>query len=324
MQAETKVYLNSLGKAVTTAKTKAQYDAAVKRLLAEPQILAWIIKWTMTEFYDMEPEDIIRYIDAPSVSSIPVDPGLTHAIEGGNTESKIQDEGLVTYDVRFYVINPKSRKKGEVRILVDIEAQRKPNPGYQLVPRGILYCGRMLSEQIDHNVKHGDYDALEKVYSIWLVFNCPSKSANTISSYAVTHNSVYGEFNDTERCDLLNVVMVRVPEDGRIDKAETKPSDLHELLYEVFAKKNSAEDKMRIMNQKFGLSTHMQEEVNVMCNLSEAVAEKAAAEATAEATEKATEKFSIAMNLYRSGERDKNVYRSEGVSEEVIAIVFGE
>ena len=42
------------------------------------------------------------------------------------------------------------------------------------------------------------------------------------------------------------------------------------------------------MNQKFGLSTHMQEEVNVMCNLSEAVA--------AEATEKATEKFSIAMN----------------------------
>lgn len=127
---------------------------------------------------------------------------------------------------------------------------------------------------------------------------------------------------------MLNVVMVRVPEDGRIDKAETKPSDLHELLYEVFAKKNSAEDKMRIMNQKFGLSTHMQEEVNVMCNLSEAVAEKAAAEAaaeaTAEATEKATEKFSIAMNLYRSGERDKDVYRSEGVSEEVIAIVFGE
>ena len=70
------------------------------------------------------------------------------------------------------------------------------------------------------------------------------------------------------------------------------------------------------MNQKFDLSTHMQEEVNVMCNLSEAVAEKAAAEAT--------EKFSIAMNLYRSGERDKDVYRSEGVSEEVIAIVFGE
>lgn len=58
------------------------------------------------------------------------------------------------------------------------------------------------------------------------------------------------------------------------------------------------------MNQNFGLSTHMQEEVNVMCNLSEAVAEKAAAEAT----EKATEKFSIAMNLYRSGERDKDVY----------------
>ena len=29
------------------------------------------------------------------------------------------------------------------------------------------------------------------------------------------------------------------------------------------------------MNQNFGLSTHMQEEVNVMCNLSEAVEERA-------------------------------------------------
>ena len=70
------------------------------------------------------------------------------------------------------------------------------------------------------------------------------------------------------------------------------------------------------MNQNFGLSTHMQEEVNVMCNLSEAVEERT--------KDQDIDEFKIATNLYRSGERDKDVYRSEGVSEEVIAIVFGE
>ena len=77
---------------------------------------------------------------------------------------------------------------------------------------------------------------------------------------------------------------------------------------------------MRIMNQNFGLSTHMQEEVNVMCNLSEAIEER-----TVEKTRvQDIDEFKIATNLYRSGERNKDVYRSGGVSEEVIAVVFGE
>ena len=74
------------------------------------------------------------------------------------------------------------------------------------------------------------------------------------------------------------------------------------------------------MNQKFGLSTHMQEEVNVMCNLSEAVEEREKKKTKVQYIDE----FKIATNLYRSGERNKDVYRSEGVSEEVIAVVFGE
>ena len=88
-------------------------------------------------------------------------------------------------------------------------------------------------------------------------------------------------------------------------------------LKDVPAGTKSAYTKaMQVMNQKFGLITHMQEEVNIMCNLSEAIEEQA--------IERTTEQFKIAMNLYRSGERDKDVYRSEGISEDVIAVVFGE
>ena len=103
------------GKAVVAAGVKQQYDESVKNLLSNTQILAWIIKWTMVEFRDMELEEIIPYIGSPNVSGIAVDPGLTNQkIEGENTESKIKGEGLVTYDVRVYVTNPKSNKKGEV------------------------------------------------------------------------------------------------------------------------------------------------------------------------------------------------------------------
>lgn len=61
-----------------------------------------------------------------------------------------------------------------------------------------------------------------------------------------------------------------------------------------------------------------------MCNLSEAVAEKAAIKATEETRTKDVDEFSRAFDLYRSGEINKDVYRSEGVSEEVISVVFGE
>ena len=270
-------------KSSRSCRSEKQYDESVKNLLSNTQILAWIIKWTMVEFRDMELEEIIPYIGSPNVSGIAVDPGLTNQkIEGENTESKIKGEGLVTYDVRVYVTNPKSNKKGEVRISVDIEAQKDPNPGYQLVPRGILYCGRMLSERIDKNVKHGDYDALEKVYSIWIVFNCPSKNANTISSYNIKHSSLYGYAEDTERSDLLNVIMVRVPEEDKLNDSIDPPSALHNMLYEVFVRKNEPEEKMTIMKERFGLNTIMEKEVNVMCNLSEAVAEEAANSKTTE------------------------------------------
>ena len=57
-----------------------------------------------------------------------------------------------------------------------------------------------------------------------------------------------------------------------------------------------------------------------MCNLSEAVEEQAVEKTKVQYIDE----FKIATNLYRSGERNKDVYRSEGVSEEVIAVVFGD
>ncbi|MBQ6229522.1 MAG: hypothetical protein IJJ74_00190 [Eubacterium sp.] len=310
--------LSHLGKAVTASLTIEEYDASVKKLLADKQLIARILKWTTSEFCDMDPEDIIPYIEEPAVSSVGVDPGLTNELVTGlPTESKVLKEGLVTYDVRFFVKNPKSDKVGEVRMIVDIEAQKKPNPGYQLVPRGILYCGRMLSEQIDRNVKHGNYDSLEKVYSIWIIFNCSQETSNTISSYEIQHRATYGECEDYERCDLLRVVTVRMPKRGGLMTAKNPPSDLHELLYDVFVEKRKPADKIKFLKEKYGLvMDSYKQEVNVMCNLGEGLIEVT--------REDDLDEFKRALALHRSGEMDKDVYREEGISEEVISMVFDE
>ena len=59
-----------------------------------------------------------------------------------------------------------------------------------------------------------------------------------------------------------------------------------------------------------------------MCNLSEAVAEKAAKEAYIKTRNSNISEFNRAMDIYRSGERDRDVYRKNDISEEVIDIVI--
>lgn len=38
----------------------------------------------------------------------------------------------------------------------------------------------------------------------------PEYAAHTISSYTITHNTLYGEYVEEERYDLMNVIAVRL------------------------------------------------------------------------------------------------------------------
>ena len=61
--------------AVNAAGDKAQYDARVKRILAQKNILAHILVKTVGEFKGMKPEDVVTYIEGePKVGIVPVEP----------------------------------------------------------------------------------------------------------------------------------------------------------------------------------------------------------------------------------------------------------
>ena len=78
----------------------------------------------------MKPEDVIPLIEGdPYISVIPVEPGLTNAekivngerIVGFNTENSERYEGLIRFDVIFYILT----KDGKNKIIINVEAQTK-------------------------------------------------------------------------------------------------------------------------------------------------------------------------------------------------------
>ncbi len=105
------------------------------------------------------------------VASVPVYAGQTNMlprITGDNTEDKIPNEGRITYDIKFAVYIPGGER---IKLIINVEAQKEFNAGYDLVTRGVFYGARMISAQKDREFIGDDYDSVKKVYSIWICMN---------------------------------------------------------------------------------------------------------------------------------------------------------
>ena len=53
----------NIAKAVEEVSNKAKYDNEVKKILSDPQILAWILKYTVEEFKEYDIPEIISCIE---------------------------------------------------------------------------------------------------------------------------------------------------------------------------------------------------------------------------------------------------------------------
>lgn len=155
----------NLSQALEAANDAATYDANIKFLLADKQILARILKYAVREFEDMTIEDIISGIgDDIEVASRPIDAGLSNTgrIRASNTEDNIPGEGKIFYDIRFSAYH----KKTEMKFLINIEAQKSSDPdklGYHLENRMVFYLSRMVSAQKQTEFYNSDYDDLKNV-----------------------------------------------------------------------------------------------------------------------------------------------------------------
>lgn len=257
---------------IELAEAKAQLDENVKQFLGNKQILAWIFKYTVEEFKDYELIEIENCIEGePEIGTHPVYPGKgkAEAITGMNTHSKIPNEGEINFDVRCYAI---TKGKERVKLILNLEAQKEYYVDYPWILRGLFYSARMVSEQKDTEFSHSDYGNLKRVYSIWIFMESPNYAAHTISTYTIQHNSVYGEYEERERYDLMNVVAVRLA----VDKNRLGGHILHQMLETVFSHSMNVKEKTQKLEQDFGM--RMLEEVEEgaisMCNYSDWIEEK--------------------------------------------------
>lgn len=282
-----------IANAVNAAGDKAQYDTRVKRLLAQKSILVHILVKTVDEFKGMKPEDVMKYIEGePSISVVPVEPGLANMektdatgqrIVGLNTENAEINEGLVRFDIIFYV----RMKNGLSQIIVNIEAQKDEPTEYKILNRAIFYVSRLISSQKERDFVNTNYDDIKQVFSIWI---CMNMDYNSLSHIHLTKDEMLKPCNWKGNLDLLNIVLIGIT--NEIPEHDEK-YEMHRLIGALLSSELKEQEKLDIIEHEYNIpiSQEFREDVRIMCNLSTGIEEKA--------TEKTSEKF--ILNMYKKG-----------------------
>ena len=286
-----------IANAVNAAGDKAQYDTRVKRLLAQKSILAHILVKTVDEFKGMKPEDVVKHIEGePSISVVPVEPGLANMekpdaagqrIVGLNTENAEINEGLVRFDIIFYV----RMKNGLSQIIVNIEAQKDEPTEYKILNRAIFYVSRLISSQKERDFVNTNYDDIKQVFSIWI---CMNMDDNSLSHIHLTKDELLKPCNWKGNLDLLNIVLIGIT--NEIPEHDEK-YEMHRLIGALLSSELKEQEKLDIIEHEYNIpiSQEFREDVRIMCNLSTGIEERA----TERATEKTSEKF--ILNMYKKG-----------------------
>lgn len=260
---------------VKITEKEAQYDASAKRVLSQKIILAHILVKTVEEFKGMNPKDVVPYIEGtPYVGVVPVEPGLTNAAEksdgqkivGLNTEQEELKEGLIRFDIIFYV----RMKDGLAQMIINIEAQKDEPTKYQIINRAIFYVSRLISSQKERDFENTNYDDIKRVYSIWV---CMNLKENCMSHFHLVQDDLIGAYPWKGNIDLFNIVMIglakELPEHDEM-------YELHRLLGTLLSQSLSATEKINIIETEYDIpmEEELGEDVKIMCNLSQGVKEE--------------------------------------------------
>ena len=274
--------------AVNAADQDAQYDEKAKRLLGNKVILAHILVKTVDEFRGMDPKEAVTYIEGePFISAVPVELGLTNVekenagqrIVGFNTENMEINEGLVRFDIVFYV----RMKDGLSQIIVNVEAQKDAPTEYNVINRAIFYVSRLVSSQKERDFINTNYDDIKRVFSIWI---CMNTSQNSMNYVHLINDSLLGSYEWGGKIDLLNIVLIGLTKE--LPEHDEK-YELHRLLGALLSKKLTSDEKLNIIETEYDIPIEdsLRKDVSVMCNLSQGIREDANAE--------------FIMNMYKKG-----------------------
>ena len=272
-----------LKSAVMATDRDAQYDNSAKRLIAHKIILARILVKTVEEFKGMDPIEVAALIEGlPYISAVPVEPGLTNAVHfqngqrlvGFNTENQELNEGLVRFDIVFYV----RMKDGLSQIIINVEAQKDEPGEYEILNRAVFYVSRLISSQKERDFENSSYDDIKCVYSIWI---CMNMEENTMGHIHLTKEDLIGSYEWKGNLDLLNIIMIGLAKEL---PEHDETYELHRLLGALLSRELTVDEKLDIIGKEYDipLEGNFRKDMSTMCNLSQGVKEEGIAIGRAE------------------------------------------
>lgn len=239
-------------------------DSTAKKLFSRKEILVVIMKHVISEYADCTLEEIMDCIEGDTilVGTAQVSPDMANTIRGETQENQPLGEALSVYDILFQSLLPSTGNKIAVNLHIDLELQKDGEPGYPIENRAIYYTCRKFSSQIQ-KVRGEDpaYSKLEKVYSIWIVFdNIRKEDRDSISWHQMQTYRTEGTVGE-KNVDFLEVVIIRLGGNNREKK-------LLDFLYAIVSgEKETAfrympqmdeEEKMEV-DEMFSLTQYAEE-----------------------------------------------------------------
>jgi hypothetical protein len=327
--------------AVTAADQGTQYDESAKRLLGQKSILAQILVRTVDEFKGMNPRYVETLIEGePYISRIPLEPGLTNQevmkaavelkaageakqyigrkvkaksgqrITGLNTENQEHAEGLVRFDIVFYV----RMKDGLSQIIINVEAQKDEPGEYEILNRAVFYVSRLISSQKERDFENSSYDDIKCVYSIWI---CMNMEENTMGHIHLTKEDLIGSYEWKGNLDLLNIIMIGLAKEL---PEHDETYELHRLLGALLSRELTVDEKLDIIGKEYDipLEENFRKDMSTMCNLSQGVKEEGIAIGRAEG------EAGLITKMYKNGLSIELIASAtDKTVEEVRAIIEG-
>lgn len=287
--------------------TALRLDKAAKLVLGSPEVAYRMTHTLIPEAESLSFEDFGRTYE-PDFKH-PAGPVMMP------TEDTVPEEGTVYFDVLYSLYDG----NGEPIALVDVEAQGKSNPGYDLKKRGAYYCARLISGQFKAEKNRrmsSTYKNLNKVYSIWILFGCGPETANRIIQHREQAIALYGEVNPKyDTLDPASLIMVYLPKssDG-LDVQDKDPyASLVAILASLFDENLDADEKCdKLKASGINLTEELKGDLIKMCNYSEHIALSAASKAYAKGETKGAYKESVkvALRLFGLGLSEADVQKA--------------
>ena len=212
-------------------------DSPSKKILTRKDMIAYILKYLVVEFKDIDINDIKNSLESGIDSK---------HIKTINTKDDYIPYSSINYDILFTVKVPNSNE--QIGMYINIEPQGSYNNTYKLIRRAIYYASRIISRQKGIDFYSQDYNGIKKVYSIWLDTSPSKDKKGSINSYTINETILSGKYKEPKLdYDLLNIIFAYVSND---DYGEYE--QLMKLLYMLFIDTSiEPDDKLNIIKDNY-------------------------------------------------------------------------